>query len=133
MRATEDLKEVLLESIDAFLDWKPGYPEPTIHAEGNAWPISRLCAALVSCKDAMSDDACRFLGLEAGSTYDRGAAALQEKFEAARRFNNARPTGFKGGLIMYWRDCEAKAESFELHRLLSEVAAMSFEEFGQYC
>ena len=132
MQATDNLKESLLEAIDAFSDWKPGYPEPTVRSEGIRLPISRLCTALVSCTDVMPDDACQFLGLEAGATYDRGVATFQKKIEEAQQFNIARPTGFKAGLVISWRDCDARAEASDLHRLLSAVATMRFVELGQY-
>jgi hypothetical protein len=94
MHANDDLRESFLEAIDAFSDWKPNHPEPTIRSEGSDWSILKLCEDLIGCTDLMPDHACRDLGLPVGSNYDGGARALSAKIVAARQtlgFRFSRP------------------------------------------
>lgn len=51
------VRETFLSAIDAFMDWEPGEPEPTVEFEVNyeprPIPISKACTLVWNCTDIM--------------------------------------------------------------------------------
>jgi hypothetical protein len=62
-------REGFLKAVEAFLQWRPGSPEPTLLAQGKAMSISDACGLVWNCTDQLPEDAYRDL-IAAGITFD---------------------------------------------------------------
>ena len=88
--APGDVRESFVESVQAYLDWDDGDPEPMVELrEHAAVPISRICGILWNCTDTMPGNLCAELkGLDGpidhGGTYAQGARFLRSMVSAAR-------------------------------------------------
>jgi hypothetical protein len=78
------VRDAFLEAVEAFTEWKPNTPEPTVTAEVAHEPrpitISAACRLLWNCSDVLPGDAYRSLegsGLPLGrQTYASAARAM---------------------------------------------------------